>query len=760
MKKATQSRTVVRMYVVLLLFLVCGFGVLFFQLFMLQIVRGEELQQRAMNQQTRANILGASRGIIFDRNMNPLAESTTVWNICISPAELDQDTLDHVAGRLAEILAPHTDKERILAAAERRNTFYWVIARGVDRTLVDEVLAFITDPEAPVRGVFTEQTTRRNYRYGRLASSILGFTNSDGDGAYGLEAFYNRVLSGTPGRVVSTRDAKGAPMPLMYSQLYAAEDGNSIVLTIDETVQHFLERHLETAVIEHNIQQFATGIVMNVRTGEILAMATMPDFDPNDPFTLTNPHAIERLSHEREDSDAFIELRQNLRFDQWRNRAISDPYEPGSVFKLITAAVAVDNNLVSLNDQFVCNHVFRVSDTDFHCWQRRGHGNQNFMETMQNSCNPAYIMIGQRIGGGLLYDYIEKFGLREVTGIDLPGEAPGIGHTRAMLSREGRVELASTSFGQSMTVTPIQMITSSAATVNGGYLMEPFVVRQVLDPVGNVIQTRQPTVRRQVISHEASDIMRQLAHAVVADGSGRLSAVPGFEIGGKTGTSQKLDQIDAGHILSFVGFAPMDDPQIAILVTLDEPELDNVFGSVIAAPVVGAVFNEVLPYLGIQPHFTAEELARTEAIVPNLANMGLHEAQSVLRNRGLDARVIGNGGTVLRQIPIAGQRMNRGSTVFLYTEEEVLSDNITLPDVRGLTPHEANTRLVGMGLNIELRGAVDGAVSVVADQWPLPGEVMATGDLVVLHINVVQEEVVQTEGAITADNYQAVVPAG
>ena len=742
MKKTYANKAIPRMGLVFVFVMLLGFIIVFVQLFRLQIIRGEELQQQAMNQQTRANILGARRGVIYDRNMNPLAESVTVWNICISPAELDRARLPETARRLAEIL--EIDEQVILDAAERRNLFYWVIARGVDRMVVDRVYEFVTGPEGPVRGVFTEQTTRRYYRYGRLASSVLGFANSDGDGAYGIEAYYNRFLSGVPGRVVSTRDAKGAAMPFMYSQLYAAQDGNSLVLTIDETIQHFLERHLETAVIEHNIQNRAAGIVMNVRTGEILAMATMPDFDPNSPFVLTDPNAIaimEQLAPGTGEPDCEItaqyrETRRNLQFEQWRNKAISDPYEPGSTFKMITAAVALDNNLVSLNDRFHCNHAFQVADTTFHCWQRRGHGSLTFSETMQNSCNPAFIMIGQRSGARLMYDYIEKFGLREITGIDLPGEAPGIGHSFATLNKEGRVELASTSFGQSMTVTPIQLITATAATINGGYLMQPFIVRQVLDPAGNVIQTSQPTVRRQVISRETSAIMRQIAQATVDDGSGRFAQIPGYEIGGKTGTSQKLEQgEDGGHILSFVGFAPMDDPVIAVLVMLDEPELDNVFGSVIAAPVVGAVLNEILPYLGIQPRFTAEQLAQTEALVPDLAGLGPHEALAVLRTRGLDSRLVGNGATVLRQIPLAGQRMPRGSTVILYTEENVTIREITLPDVRGQSPHEANVRLVGMGLNIELRGAMrDGAVMVVRDQSPLPGATMSPGELVVLHV--------------------------
>ena len=615
-----------------------------------------------------------------------------------------------------------------------------MIKRRVDRTVTDRVLEYVT--ENSVAGVFLEQDTKRFYRYGSLASTVLGFTNYDGDGAYGLEAYYNKTLSGTAGMVVSTKNAKGADMPFKYSQLYEAKDGNSVVLTLDETIQHYLERNLETAVIEHGVKQRAVGIVLNVKTGEVLAMSTKPDFDPNDPFTLTDPKAQAQLDALPPGSEEFKTLRQQLQYQQWRNKAISDPYEPGSVFKIITASAGVDTKAVSLNDHFSCNYSFRVSDTEFHCWQRRGHGSQSFLEAMQNSCNPAFIMIGQRVGARQMYNYIENFGLREKTGIDLPGEADGIGHSLEILSKEGRVELASTSFGQSMKVTPIQLITATSAAVNGGYLMQPYIVKQILDPQGNVLETTQPTVKRQVISNQASETMRTLVEAVVQGGSGRFSAIPGYRIGGKTGTSQKLDQGMSGHILSFVGFAPLEDPEIACLVLLDEPELQNAYGSVIAAPVVGAVLNEVLPYLGYQPQFTAEELAEKEISVPDLVGMKPHDAQAELRTKGLNSRMIGNGTDVLRQIPLPRQTMPKGSTVYLYTEEELLKDNIEVPNVVGMSAAEANTLLVDLGLNIELRGVTrNGVPTVVREQWPLPGSQAATGEIVILTLAERQEDV-------------------
>jgi stage V sporulation protein D (sporulation-specific penicillin-binding protein) len=753
MKKSSSLKMKNRMKFILLGFMTLGFGVISVQLFMLQIVRGEELQQMAMDQQTRANTLGARRGVIYDRNFAPLAESATVWNICISPAELNPATLDKVAGDLAEIL--DIGKEGILEAAARRQSYYCVIKRRVDRTEVDKVIAYYTNPDNPVTGIFHEQDTKRFYRYGSLASNILGFTNYDGDGAYGLEAFYNTTLSGTPGMVLSTKDAKGADMNVMHSRVFDATDGNSIVLTIDETIQHYLERNLETAVIEHNIGNRAVGIVMDVKTGGIIAMSTKPDFDPNNPFILTDPNAIRRLALYEEGTEEFTETRQNLLYDQWRNKAISDPYEPGSVFKIITAAVALDNRLVSMNDHFNCSYTFQVANVEYHCWQRRGHGSQDFIKAMQNSCNPAFIMVGQRIGAGTFYNYIESFGLRERTGIDLPGEALGIGHSLEILSKEGRVELASTSFGQTMKVTPLQMINSATAAVNGGYLMQPFIVKQVLDPNGNIIQTIQPVVRRQVISAQASAEMRTLTEAVVHGGSGRFAAIPGFRIGGKTGTSQKLDQ-EEGHILSFVGFAPMEDPQIACLVMLDEPELDDLFGSTIAAPVVGAVLNEVLPYLGIQPQFTAEELAQTEVQVPDLVGRKPHDAQAELRTRGLGARLIGNGGEVIRQIPLPGQTMQKGATVYLYTESGLLEAAISIPDVVGLGAQEANTELVGLGFNIELRGVLeDGVPAVVAAQWPDAGTLASEGDKVILTLERAPEQQI----VMPADSYVPNVPA-
>lgn len=755
-QKNVSSKMRVRMRIVLIIFMLLGFVVIISQLFMIQIVHGEMYQERAARQQTRSINITAKRGDIYDRNLNTLARSATVWNVCISPADLadvDPDRLDGMAEGLAEIL--DINKSVITEAARDRTKFYLIIKRRIDHEKMQEVLDFITKEDgADIPGVFFEPSTKRYYPYNSLASSILGFTNYDNQGAYGIEAYYNKILSGTPGLILSAKDAKGADMDLKYSQVNEAKDGNSIVLTIDESIQHILERNLETAVVEHSLGNKCAGIVMNVKTGEIVAMSTKPDFDPNEPYVLKNSLSIAKLETfaqangiKAEDYDstakyddsspykAYGTLLQDLLYDQWRNKAVSDPYEPGSVFKIITAAAAIDNQLLNLNEGFYCSGSFKVSDHTFHCWKHAGHGAQNFIQGMQNSCNPVFISIGQRIGARLFYDYMEGFGFGSTTGIDLPGEDIGIMQTFENLNKPGMVELSSNSFGQSIKVTPLQMITAASAAVNGGNLMQPFVVKQVLDSEGRVVETTQPVVRRQVISAQTSETIRSLVESVVDGGSGRHAAVPGYRIGGKTGTSEKLDIRDRDvNVLSFVGFAPMDDPQYAVLVMLDEPKLQNIFGSTIAAPVVGAILQEMLPYVGLEPQYTPEQLEQKDVEVPDLIGMKPHDAQAQLTTElGLRIRYEGTGPTILRQIPQPWQKMPKGGTVIVFTNEEVIKTEITVPDVVGLSARDANLVLLDEGLNIELRGVTtDGVPTMVEQQWPLAGSTAATGDVVIV----------------------------
>ena len=729
MAKTASNKIRRRILSVLIGFLVIGFGVLIVRLFLLQIVHGEEYQSMALQQQTRSTMLGAQRGMIYDRNENVLAKSADVWNVCISPADIAAEDIDKLATDLAEIL--DVEKDTIVQAASNRSLYYQRIKNRVESPLRDEVLAYIERENA--RGIFFEGDSKRYYRYGSLASTLLGFTDYDGNGAYGLESYYNSQLAGTPGMVVSTKNALGADMTFKYSQMYDAQDGNSLVLTIDESIQHFLERNLETAVIEHHIGNRACGIVMNIKTGEILAMATKPDFNPNEPYIIQSPGAQAMLDALNPNSEEYANLRKELWYEQWRNKAISDTYEPGSVFKILNAATAVDNNLVSLAEGFFCPGYIDVSGERIRCWDTDGHGAVNFVEGMQKSCNPVFITLGQRIGALTMYNYMENFGLGEKTGVDLPGEVNSIRQSLSTLSNPGMVELSSTSMGQSFKVTPLQMITAASAAVNGGNLMQPYIVKQVLAPDGSVISTTQPTVRRQVISAQSSQTMRYLLEAIVDGGSGRYAAVPGYRIGGKTGTSQKLDKDPNLHILSFIGFAPMNDPEYAILVMLDEPRLADAYGSVIAAPVVGAIFQEMLPYLGYEPTFTQAELAQREITLPDLVGMKPHDAQAELTTRGLKTRIVGAGPTVIRQIPQAWQKIPNGGTVTLYVSEEVIDTEVEVPAVLGMGALEANIALTDAGLNVEIRGVTtDGIATIVDAQWPLAGATASTGEVVII----------------------------
>ncbi|MBQ8917829.1 MAG: PASTA domain-containing protein, partial [Oscillospiraceae bacterium] len=491
------------------------------------------------------------------------------------------------------------------------------------------------------------------------------------------------------------------------------------------------------AVIEHNVKNGAAGIIMDANTCEVLAMATAPDFDPNKPLELGDPNKQAQLELLEEDSEEYNEFLRQAQYDQWRNKVISDPYEPGSVFKIVTAATALENGVASLNDTFECTGSTTVSGNRFGCWKAAGHGVQTFTQAIENSCNPAFIAIGARIGGADFYEAFERYGLAEPTGIDLPGEADNAGlvQSYANLTKEGGVELASTSFGQTFKVSALQLCTAVCASVNGGTLYQPYIVKQVLDPEGNVISTTQPEAKRQVISEETSETIQYLTEMVVKEGSGRNATIPGYRIGGKTGTSEKIDLlIQTGrdeNILSFVGIAPADDPQIVCLIMLDEPTLENAFGSTIAAPVVGAVLSEVLPYLGIDPEYSDEELANMDITVGNYVGMVPHDAQAALTQKTLKARIIGDGGTVIAQVPSSGEDIPRGGTVVLYTDQLSQEDTVVVPGVIGMSGAEANRTIVNTGLNIKVKGVdteLPGAVAV--RQSPAEGESVPPGTII------------------------------
>ncbi len=754
-KPVSSNSMKIKMNIVLAVMITLGFCGLIGRLYYLQLVDFEENRTRALRQQLRPTTIAAQRGTIYDRNMKTLAASATVWSVIISPAEISSDEeLNKIADFLAPLLA--LDREKIIQRGQKKSSYYEIIKQRVEKEEADQITAFSLDNKLSC--IHLIENSKRYYPYGTLASTVLGFTTNDNTGAYGLESKYEKVLSGTPGMVVSAKNAKSGNMPSSYERQYEPVDGNSLVLTIDEVVQHSLERHLETAVIEHNVHNRATGIVMDVNTGAILAMATKPDFDPNEPNEIYDKNAraqienfasdpavlakLAAITDSAERAKALEEARKEAlgkaQFDQWRNKAISDPYEPGSVFKVITSAMALDLNVVKPTGQyFTCPGYLVVAGRRKACWKAAGHGTIDFTQAVKFSCNPAFMMVGALIGPEHFYDYFDRFGLREVTRIDLPGEADGIFYDYATLAKESGEELASSSFGQTFKVTPIQICSAVAAAVNGGRLMQPYVVSQVLDPEGNVISTTEPVCKRQVISEETSKVLDGILEHVVgdADGSGRYAYVPGFRVAGKTGTSEKLDAKEDGEVTkrisSFLGVAPSNDPKILALVILDEPHMQNVYGSIIAAPIVGAIMADSLPYLGVEPQYNEKELAELEMEVPALSGQMVHDAIAMLTAQSLKYKMVGEGTTVTRQLPAAGEVCPKGSTVILYTDKEPESGSIAVPNVLGMSAQQANRTLLNAGLNIRIAGDdVENAQSMAISQEPAPETMMEEGAVV------------------------------
>lgn len=677
------------------------FSLLIGRMFYIQIIEGDKYRNMAIKQQMKTVVVPARRGTIYDRNMTPLAESATVWNICISPFETIKDPeksqIPLIKEKLAELF--ELDPKVVDKAMEKKQSKYERLVMRVDRAQMNQVLEFIKEKD--IKGLWCEEATKRYYPYENLASTVIGFTNIDNDGAYGIEAYYNEVLTGTPGRVMSSQKN-----PEQQQQMFEAKDGNSLVLTIDETIQQFVEKHLETAILEYDVKKRGTTIVMNAKTGEILAMATKPDFNPNNPRKLMDPKAVEALEEFPKDSEEYKTALGDFQFAQWRNKAISDPYEPGSVYKILTSAMAIETNKVTPDTHFNCQGFHKVADRTIRCWKKGGHGDEDFTKGLMNSCNPVFMIVGANVGGETTYDYFEAFGLTEPTGIDIPGEVGSIYHSKNTL-KNGPVQLAVTSFGQTFKITPMQLITGVTAAINGGNLMQPYVVKQEIDADHNIIKSKEPISKRQVVSQKTSETVREICEKVVSEGTGRTAYVPGYRIGGKTGTSEKLDekvndQVQ-GYVLSFLGFAPADDPEIVILTLLDEMTL-HAQGSQTAAPVVGAMMADILPYLGIESQFTAEELEQKEIYLPDLLNFPPHEARSILIAKGIAVNIVGSGGTVLKQVPSAGQPISKGGTVMLFTEEESANKQVKVPDVVGMTGVQANRVITNAGLNIKIKG--------------------------------------------------------
>ncbi|MCL2089330.1 MAG: penicillin-binding transpeptidase domain-containing protein [Oscillospiraceae bacterium] len=678
--------------------------------------------QYAQNQQLRSVTLHANRGTIYDRNMKVLAQSNTVHTVFISPNDIKTDgQREKISKGLSELL--DVDYDTIMEKTKKRN-FYEEIKRKIEPEDADKITDWIA--QESIRAVHLVEDSKRVYPNDDFASSVIGFTGHDNQGLYGLEAYYNTALKGVNGVLVTAKNARGNDMDTSYQKRYSATDGNSLVLTIDSSIQHFLETAVSNAAKTHRAKNRACGVAIDPRTGEILAMATKPDFNLNDPFTIQDKAVADQIALITDEKERVKELNE-ARERQWKNKVITELYEPGSVFKSITAAAAIEEKTSSLGSRFSCPGFINVAGTRMSCWRTEGHGTTDFTEALVVSCNPAFVTIGQGLGVANFHKYLRGFGITEKTGIDLPGEARSITYKEASM-RE--VELASCSFGQSNKITPMEMAVAFSAVVNGGKVVTPYVVKQIIDSNNNVVQTTEPVIKRQVVSKETSDIMRTALENVVTAGGGTNAYVKGFRIGGKSGTSQKLDGNDSDRISSYAAFGPVDDPKILVLIMVDEPNSGMVYGSVVAAPAVASVMAEALPYLGVERKYTEQELARLGVTVPYVVGSETMVARNKISGQELQFRVIGDGVTVTRQIPGNGITVNKGSTVYLYTSENIPDEVGIVPSIIGMTAAQANLALTNAGFNIQLNNDVNGANTRIVSQSVPEGSRLEKGKII------------------------------
>ena len=709
MQKAIKKMSLKRMsHLMKIIFI--GFAVLGVQLVIIQLIRGNYYKEKALQNQLSDTVIEAQRGTIYDSNMNVLVQSATVWKIFVDPMSISSEAEKSgkdVAGELSENLAKilEVKKEDVLASCKKESR-YEVIRDDVEYEMKQKVLEYTTDSGYSAC-VGVETSTKRYYSSSSFASTVLGFVGSDGQGIEGIEAYYDDTLTGTAGRIVTAKNAQSGSMPNNYESVIDSTDGSGLVLTIDDVLQYSLEKNLEQAKTNAGAK-YTYGVVMDVNSGAILAMSNKPDFDSDDPWTVKDKNVkkeIKKITDKKEraqaESDALIA--------QWRNRTISDTYEPGSVFKIVTAAAALEEGVVKPEDTYYDSGSIEVEDRVYHCQLRTGHGLETFSQGLQNSCNPWFISVGQKLGVHSFYKYFEAFGFTEKTGVDLPGEAvPSAGVTFHNEDEMGRVELASESFGQSFQVSPIQMITAVCAAANGGKLMQPYIVKEVLDTEGNVISTTQPKIKRQVISESTSKTLCLMLEEVVKYGTGKNAYVAGYRVAGKTGTSEKLGTLkdDSGkkYVTSFVAFAPANDPKVAVLIAVDEPTKGYIGGGTNAAPSVAAVLEEAMKYYNVQPQYTEEEMSKLEKATPSLTGLSLDKAKSQLDSMDLKYIVVGNGKKVVGQSPAADRNIPTGGTVVLYTKKDYKAETVKVPDFTGLGVSEANQLAADNGLNIRFSG--------------------------------------------------------
>ncbi len=716
------------------------------RLYQLMVSQYDRYAQLALDNQTRTTRVAAERGTIYDRNMNILAADTAVENLYLNPRELKQSRADIPA--IAAFLAPLVGRdaawieEQAAMTAQRYRQVGW----NLDGETSGQIRRFIRDRQ--ISGVHLEPGSKRVYPFGTLAAQVLGFTNAQGVGSEGIEASCNTWLQADPGKVITTKGNNEMDMPYSYENYIASLGGSSVILTLDATVQSCLENQLQAAIARYDVQNGAFGLVMNCKTGEILAMATLGSYDPNSYLEIGDPKVSARLDQQKLDyqllpqgseaytagKKAYQDALSAARLKQWRNRVLSDGYEPGSTFKVLTMAAALDCGAIDLNTSFYCRGAEQIPGRSqlLHCWRSAGHGAEQTPQALQNSCNIAFAHIALKLGGERFYEYIEKFGILEKTGIDLAGESKGIFFDKKLVTdtdKWGTASLTSGSFGQTFKITPLQLVRAISSVVNGGNLLEPYIVAQVTSPTGQVLLRQEPTVTRTTISPETSKIMRELIRSVVTEGTAKNASVAGFSIGGKTGTSEKIDVFDENgqrvldKIVSFVGIAPMEDPEYIVLAALDTPSRETgiyISGGVMAAPTVGAVMADILPYLGVERVYPPDSPEGQQMLLGDYAGLAPQEAEKQLKKLGITAKILGTGDFITGQLPAPGQTVPGGSQVILYLGDVPENQKVRVPDFSGMSRRQASQAAQALGLYILVTGNPEDAANVVATHQEIP----------------------------------------
>ncbi len=716
------SRDMVISYIAVgCIFCLCFLG-LIGRFFYLQIIEHDKYERLAVDQQTSDIAIQAKRGSIIDRNGNELAISATAYLVTMKPVSFKSDAdRELLASNLSRILNIDYDK---LLEKTKRDVRYVEIVRGIEKDEADAVSEFISDNKDLVEVVTITETAKRYYPHGNLLSTVLGFVGTDNQGLEGLEYLYDSYLKGSNGKIITSNNALGTSMPFEYEQYVSAEDGYNVKLTIDIEMQYFLEKHIQNTRVEHNVQNRVAASIMDVKTGEILAMSTKPDYDPNDPFTIDDEIILNTLSEYLDEmgsvTDEYVSAYNTTLAELRTNKFVVEQYDPGSTFKIFTAAMALEENLPILKNTFNCTGSIQKGVITYHCHKRTGHGIEDFRDAMANSCNPIFIQVAEKIGIERFYNYITIFGLREKTGVGLPGEVAGIHHA---LSSMTDYNLYSSSFGQTFKITGMQLIAGVSAIANGGTYMKPYIVKEITDSKGNVILSNEPTPVREVVSQKTAESLWEMLEYTVE--KGKTGYLKGYRIAGKTGTSQKVSNgtyENSKKIASFICFAPADDPQICVLVIVDEPDSEQIYGSYIAAPLGRDIMEDCMKHLNIEPDY-GDGTTNASYSVPDLVGYDSSDAVSMLANSSFSAKIIGGDGIVSYQLPSKNTNLPEGGTVILYTNETEFERKTVVPDLLGKTAADCNEALIGADLNIKVKGVNINYPDVVAvSQSPAAGE--------------------------------------